>query len=239
MTKTDFGGIFTAALELNGLSAYVSLADEFEKLTEELVKFNAHTNITAVRSTKDIIMKHYVDSLIVAEFVEGGRVIDIGCGGGFPTLPLALARRDVHITALDSTAKKLTFVDQCKNIFDLNIETLCARAEDAGRGKLRQTFTGATARAVAALNILCELALPFVKTGGMFIAMKGPGADEETAAAENAIQILGGKLEGNKIILLKTPGGETLTRSLIFIRKIRPTPDKYPRAYAQILKKPL
>ncbi len=239
MTKTDFGGIFSAALELNVLSAYASLADEFEKLTEELVKFNAHTNITAVRSTEDIIMKHYVDSLTAAEFIEGDRVIDIGCGGGFPTLPLALARRDVHITALDSTAKKLTFVDQCKKIFDLNIETLCARAEDAGRGKLRQTFTTATARAVAALNILCELALPLIKNGGLFVAMKGPGADEETAAAENAIQILGGKLEDAKTILLKTPGGETLTRNLVFIRKTRPTPDKYPRVYGQILKKPL
>lgn len=239
MTETDFAGIFTAALELNGYSEYAALAPEFENLTEELVKFNAHTNITAVRSTEDIIMKHYIDSLTAAEFIEGGSMIDVGCGGGFPTLPLALARRDIHITALDSTAKKLTFVDRCKTIFDLNIETLCARAEDAGKGKLRQTFDTAAARAVAALNILCELALPLVKTGGIFVAMKGPGAEEETAAAENTIRTLGGKLEGNKTILLKTPGGETLTRSLILIRKIRPTPELYPRAYAKILKKPL
>jgi 16S rRNA (guanine527-N7)-methyltransferase len=187
-----------------------------------------------------VILKHFADSLIAVEdFPEGARIIDVGCGGGFPTFPLAIARPDLNITALDSTEKKINFVKATARELGLsNITAISDRAEALGRGEMRESFDHATARAVAALPVLSELCLPFVKVGGSFVAMKSVRIDEELAAAKkkNIFSLLGGEKEPRVDVLKLTDGGEELFRSIAVTKKLTPTPAKYPRPYAQIVK---
>jgi len=169
----------------------------------------------------------------------GNRRSCSGCGGGFPTLPIAITRRDISVTALDSTAKKLAFVEQAADALGLaNVNILPRRAEDAAADDCREMFDVVTARAVARLNVLSELCLPFLKVGGYFIAMKAALADEELDEASRAITTLGGKL-----VRVDSPelvfSGERMSRSNIIVQKKSHTPQIYPRNYSQITKKPL
>ncbi len=211
-------------------------------LTRMLLEFNEHTNITAINDPARLAVLHYCDSLTVsAELSAGARVADIGCGGGFPTLPLAIARPDLSITAIDSTAKKLKFVSTAAEALELGgIQTLAIRAEDGAHdAALRESFDHVTARAVASLPILCELCLPYIKAGGSFCAMKGPRGEDEAAEACRAAEMLGGKIESVRRMTLHGLEDETPERTIIIIRKISPTPQKYPRAYGKIKQKPL
>ena len=145
----------------------------------------------------------------------------MGCGGGFPTLPLALARKDLAITSLDSTAKKLTFVKETATALGLRVTTLAGRAEELSKGApLRESFDAVSARAVAALPVLCEWCLPFLKVGGVFLAMKGSAGLEELKSAENAIRLLGGKVEA-----VKEDTIEGVVRYNILIKKVKSTPQ--------------
>jgi 16S rRNA (guanine(527)-N(7))-methyltransferase RsmG len=199
-------------------------------------------NLTAIREPSRVILLHYIDSLAGAKFFpEGASVIDVGCGAGFPTLPLAILRPDLRITALDSTAKRVNYVADTAKLLGLtNVTPLVARAEDAARDHaLREGFDCATARAVAALPVLSELCLPFVKVGGLFVAMKGRGGKEELAQSKNAIFLLGGKAESITDTPILSPDGETFEHTTVLIRKKTMTGAKYPRAYAKIVKAPL
>ena len=227
------------AFEMNGLSDI--LTDEnknkFIKLFGLLNEFNSGVNVTAVTDETGVYVKHYADSLTVLPYVEGAELLDVGCGGGFPSLPVALARPDIRVTSMDSTEKKLGLINICREELGLdNIRTVAGRAEELCRPPLRQSFDTVCARAVANLRILCELCLPYVRVGGVFIAMKTDGS--ELTDAENAIRLTGGRFEKAVRIALRTDT-ETMDRTLIIIRKVNNTDKKYPRRYAQIKSRPL
>ena len=210
-----------------------ALCDYAEFLAGENEKYN----LTALTAPEDVAVKHFLDSLLPLEFglpPEGASVIDVGSGAGLPAIPLAVARPDLAVTALDATEKKVAFIAQAARIAGAKVTAIAARAEEAAKPPLRESFDVAVSRGVAALNALCELCLPFVKVGGAFIAYKGRGADEEIAEAKNAVAVLGGKLERVE----RAPIGDA-ERALVVIRKVKPTPAAYPRPFARIKKKPL
>ena len=193
-------------------------------------------NLTAIREEKEIILKHYADCLLASHLLpENGRLLDVGCGGGFPTLPLAIVRPGLSVTAVDSTAKKLVFVRDAAKALGLRVETLPGRAEDLGRKPdFREKYNAVTARAVAELRVLAEWCLPFVRVGGVFVAMKGSSGKEELEKAKKAIKTLGGSVETIEERAL----GDAL-RINIVVRKISKTPTGYPRKNTIIQRSPL
>lgn len=208
--------------------------EKFAVLFDELIAFNNVTNLTAITECEEVALRHFADSLTAADKIPvGATVIDVGCGGGFPTLPLAIARPDLAITALDSTAKKLVFVENMARKLSLNVKTLAARAEEIP--ECREIFDIATSRAVARMNLLTELCLPLVKVGGKFVAMKGASGKEELAEAEAGITKLGGAVTGIDAFTLLSAG----ERVIITVDKVAPTPSAYPRPWGKIKKKPL
>lgn len=237
-----FDDFYTAFLEASG-----DLPEEFRtKETagrlfihlRELAEKGKLFNLTAITDSTEALHKHVIDSLraasVVGELGGAGSLIDIGSGGGFPALPIAIACPAVEVTALDSTAKKCEFISNTAALCEVTVKTLPERAEEAASSR-RGTFDFATARAVARLNILAELCAPFVKVGGYFLAMKGSAAEDERLEAEEGTKKLGlAFLRAVKYEI--TDGGE---RSILIYRKISPTPDAYPRRYAQIKKRPL
>ena len=228
----------------NGMSSYLSLekSEKFLALTQRMLEENEKYNLTAITDPDKIILAHYADcAAIASKFKKGATVIDVGCGAGFPTLPLAIVRDDLKILALDSTAKRVSYVSETARLIGLtNVTTVTSRAEDAGTNpEYREKFDCATARAVAELRVLSELCLPFVKVGGQFIAMKGKNAEFELAGAKRAVATLGGRDAKCEQIRLTSAGDEPLTHPLIIVDKREHTPKNYPRPFAQISKKPL
>lgn len=239
---SEFTEKFLTAMCRNGLEKFADekLAGRFEALTDRMLEVNAHMNLTAITDTDGIIVKHYVDSLAVSEHIpEGSEIIDIGCGAGFPSLPLAIARPDLWITALDSTAKRINYINETAAMLRLgNLTAISARAEELSHDPdYREKYDVAVARAVARLNVLSELCVPYVKKGGIFIAMKAHAADE-VQEAENAISKLGGKT-AKVIDFTLNAGDEHLPRVFVIVSKVKNTPDNYPRNNSQITKKPL
>ena len=229
--------------ELNSLSQPTQKESEklFE-LTQIMLETNKVMNLTAIKEENSIILRHYIDSLLVSEYIpENAKIIDIGCGAGFPTLPLAIFRPDISITAVDSTAKRIEYVKSTASKLELqNVTAISARAEDLGQNiDFREKFDIATARAVASLPVLTELCLPLVKKNGCFIAMKGSKADQELADAQQAIKICGGSVSNIFTPSLITSNSESETRCIIQIKKLSATPQNYPRHFSKISKKPL
>ena len=206
----------------------------FDRLAEQ----NKLMNLTAIDGEEDSARLHFLDSaalLTLADF-RGKSVIDVGSGAGFPGLALKVAEPDIRLTLLDSLEKRVRFLRALSDELGFDdVVCLHARAEEAPP-KLRESFDIACSRAVARLNLLCELCLPFVRVGGLFLAMKGPGAEEEAREAKTAIRLLGGELE--RIAVYPIPGTDT-RHSAVVIRKVRQTETKYPRRWAQIKKQPL
>lgn len=210
----------------------------FEQFEILLLEKNKVMNLTAITQPDEVVIKHFWDSLTVlgaVDIPQGASVIDVGTGGGFPGIPLLIARPDIKLTMLDSTRKKLDFIDFALQELSLTAATVHTRAEEAGQGELRESFDFAVSRAVASLNVLSEYCLPFVAPGGTFCAMKGSKGSEELAEAEGAVRLLGGEVSEKKLLRLEYLG----ERTLISIKKISHTPTKYPRPSAQISKKPL
>ena len=216
------------------------------KYADMLKEKNKVMNLTAITDDEGIAMKHFIDSLTIASYIDkeqekaGGRrvsLIDVGTGAGFPGIPLKINKRDLDLTLLDSLAKRLKFLEEVASSLSLdNVSFVHARAEDAGRDiKLREKFDIATARAVASLPVLCEYCLPFVKVGGCFIAMKGK-LEEELESADKAIKVLGGKIEEVKEFTLP---GTDMERTIVVIRKIKETPKRYPRQAGKPSKEPI
>ncbi len=231
----------TALLEQEGLSLPADLGAQVLKFEEQLLETNKVMNLTAITDPDEMMKKHYWDSIYPAAlgvFPQGASVIDVGCGAGFPSLPLKFARPDLDMTLLDSLRKRLNFIDGIIAGQNLQaIRTHHARAEDAGRDPaLRGHFDIAVSRAVAELSKLLEYCLPLVKKGGALVAYKGASADEELQNAQKAIQILGGKVEA---VHHYTLPGEEDKRAIIVIRKINDTPKQYPRNPKLIKDKPL
>ena len=215
--------------------------DAFEKYYNLLVEENEKYNLTAITEPDKIILNHYADCVTLASRLKkGASIIDVGCGAGFPSLPLAIVRPDLKILAVDSTAKRVNYVSETAKMLGLdNLTAVAMRAEDGGKSpEYREKFDYATARAVAEMRVLCELTLPFVRLGGQMIAMKGKNAEFELSAAKKAIATLGGRNTVCENIKLKGDG-EALTHPLIIIEKKEKTPANLPRPFAQISKKPL
>ena len=204
-----------------------------------LTEKNKQMNLTAILDEDSVATKHFADSLsvlTVAQIKKGTRVLDVGTGGGFPGIPLLIAKPSMDLTLIDSTAKKLDFVSESIESLGLKANIIHTRAEDLAQDENhRERYDYVVSRAVASLNFLCEYCLPFVKLEGKFIAMKGSKAQEEIDISKQAISILGGKLTEIKTIAFS----DRIERNLLVIEKIRPTPKKYPRVSAQISKKPL
>lgn len=222
----------------------IPLAPDFEKqilkFSDIFIETSKSLNLTAIKEPHDIMIKHYYDSiypLSTGMFKEGMRVIDVGCGGGFPSMPIKLARPDLDFVLLDSLKKRLTFLDGVIDALSLDkISTLHARAEEAGRKEgLRDSFDIAISRAVAPLDLLCEYCMPFVKVGGLFVAYKGVPDDDELERAKAAVTALSGRAEAMITYSLPESAG---SRTLIIIRKIAPTHPKYPRTTKQLSKNP-
>lgn len=239
---SQFEKLFTEIFRKNGLENYIrnDTVQKFEKLTEIMIRTNAVMNITALTTMEKIIPLHYADCVKIADRIpEGASVIDVGCGGGFPILPLAIVRPDLKITGLDSTDKKVRYVQSTADELGLKINTISARAEDAAKTpQYRDSFDVAISRAVARMNLLDELCMPFVKIDGVFIAMKGAAGQEELEEAKNGIQRLGGQITCAEEYNLYT-GLEEEKRTVIEIRKVTATPKEFPRGFGAIKKKPL
>ena len=243
LNEQEFKSNLAKAFQKNGLSGLLTAerSDKFFTLTEIMLCENEKYNLTAITEPEKIILNHYVDCAAIADrFSKGAKVIDVGCGAGFPTLPLAIVRPDLKILAVDSTEKRINYVNDTAKALGLSgVEAVAMRAEDGAKmPEYREKFDVATARAVAEMRVLTELCLGYVKVGGKFIAMKGKNAEFELNAAKRAIALMGGRGTVCEEITLKG-AGEVLTHPLIVIDKKEKTPQSYPRVFAQISKKPL
>ena len=221
-----------------GLRLDDTAAQRYETYFEYLEEKNKVMNLTAISGREDVARLHFLDcaALLGMTDLAGKRVIDVGTGAGFPGLALKIACPQMHLTLLDSLDKRINFLKEtCARLGFEDVSCIHARAEEAPK-EYRESFDFAFSRAVARLDILCELCLPMVKTGGAFIAMKGPDFDEELNEAKKGIALLGGRVE--KCVGYTIPDTD-ITHSLIIIRKHKPTPPKYPRRWAQIKKQPL
>ncbi len=237
-----FKQIFIDVFDKNGLSRFAdeNTVRKFYDFAVFLADANEKTNLTAISGAEDTVLKHFADSLVAADmFPVGATVVDVGCGAGFPSIPLAIVRPDLKITPLDSTGKKIDFVCSAARSLGLeNLSPVCARAEDFVVEK-RESFDVATARAVSRLNVLSELALPLVRVGGRFVAMKAKDGEMELDEAKQGILTLGGSIAKVDKVVLTPISGEELNRVSILVEKKSETPAKYPRTYAKITKAPL
>ena len=243
MNKELFHSLCVKSFEQNGISRLATdeNVDKLYELSGVFSRAIAVMNLTAIKDEELMISRHFADCLI-PEFLfpEGAKVLDVGSGGGMPTLPLAIARPDLHITALDATEKKTRYISSAAEELGLsNVSTITARAEEAAHTSLRESFDCVTARAVAELRILLEWCAPYIKVGGSFIALKGLRADEELENAINAVEKLGLVLEKNESDTLIDLDGTESTRHTFVFKKVRKTPALYPRKNAQIQKNPL
>lgn len=210
---------------------------EYKNLIQE---WNEKINLTAITDDEGIMKKHFIDSIKVFNFPElhnAKSVVDIGTGAGFPGVPMKIVRPDMEIVLLDSLMKRVNFLNEV--IAKLGLEGIKAvhgRAEDFAKVEYRDHFDAAVSRAVANMTLLTELCLPFVKVGGYFVAMKGPGAEAEIEEARQAIGMLGGKLE--QVIEVEIEESD-LKHNLVVVRKVKPTPKQFPRKPGVAAKKPL
>jgi len=242
MDYLSFREYFIRIFQQNGLETYITEENihKFYDLTVKMVETNKVMNITALTTMDKIVPLHYADCVKAAALIpQKATVADIGCGGGFPILPLAIVRPDLNLVGIDSTEKKVRYVQNTANELGLSVNAISGRAEDlAKRDEYRDKFDVVISRAVARLNVLDELCMPFVKIGGQFIALKGAAGQEELNEAINGIQKLGGQLLSTDEYSLFTADGEE-KRVMVRIDKISATPKEYPRAFGAIKKKPL
>ena len=228
------------ALKAMGLTVTDGQLSQFYAFNERLVETNKVMNLTAITDPKGVAIKHMADSLSCydpAYFKEGARVLDLGTGAGFPGLPLLIYRPDLNVTFFDSLQKRLTFLENTVSDIGLTASFLHGRAEEmAHKPEYRSAFDIVTSRAVARLNILAEWALPYVKTGGYFISLKGAQYEDELAEGEKALQILGGKIAEVRPVHL--PGLDDV-RAVLYIEKVKESPKKYPRKPKMAAKNPL
>lgn len=226
------------SLELN-INLDEQALDNYMTFMSMLIETNKSLNLTAITEPEDVVTKHFLDSLTASELIpENASVIDVGCGAGFPGLPIKLARKDISLTLLDSLNKRLMFIDSVLSATKTeNVLMFHSRAEDGGRDKKhREKYDVAVSRAVANMAVLSEYCLPYVKVGGTFLALKGPAAPEELKSAEKAISALGGEIA--EIREVKVPFTDLLHK-IVVIKKVRPCPDIYPRKAGTPSKKPI
>ncbi|HPY84176.1 MAG TPA: 16S rRNA (guanine(527)-N(7))-methyltransferase RsmG [Ruminococcus flavefaciens] len=219
-----------------GLELSESQYKKLDIYAEFLVEYNNNVNLTAITDPKEILIKHFLDSILLVRYCDiplESSLIDVGTGAGFPSVPLKIYRSDLKITLLDSLNKRIYFLEQLCEKLEIEAEFIHGRAEDfSKKAEYREKFDFSSARAVANMSLLSELCIPFVKVGGYFISMKGP--TENVSEGENAIKILGGEL--TDICGYELEGEE---RRIVKVKKISQTPTKYPRNSSQLKKKSL
>ena len=225
----------TAGLPDLGLDLSEEIRNQLCAFGRAMVKQNEVMNLTGITEDEAVAKMHLLDSLTVLSTADlsGKSLIDVGCGAGFPGVPLAIAAPTAKITLLDSLGKRMKWLEEVLPQLGVRAECITARAEEAVVDR-RESYDFATSRAVARLNILLELTAPYVKVGGAVLAMKGAAAREELAECGNAIKKLGLKLEEVKEYPI-----DGTAHAVIVLRKVAPTPPKYPRRFAQIKKSPL
>ena len=224
-----------------GIPLNMEQAEKFETYHRMLIEANVRFNLTRVPDDEaEAIDRNYLDCiapLAIGLPAAHASLIDVGSGAGFPGIPLAICLPETRIVLMDSLGKRVEFLESVIGELQLNAQAVHLRAEDGARKpEYREAFDLATARAVAPLNLLCEYLLPFVRVGGQMLALKGPGLDEEVAAAENALSVLGGRFLRSDA--LPIPGRDWDHRAA-WIEKVAPTSDKYPRRAGKPEKKPL
>lgn len=230
--------LFDGANEFN-ISLKEEQIDKFFKYKNILKEWNEKINLTAIEEDREVIIKHFIDSLSILPLIKSGSItlIDVGTGAGFPGIPIKIARESIEVTLLDSLDKRVRFLNEVIKQNALSgIKALHGRAEEKGiLPEFREKFDICTARAVASLPVLIEYCLPFVKVGGFFIAMKGSNTDE-IDNSKKALDIIGGKIEEVKEFSLPFTDSK---RNIFIIRKFRQTPTKYPRKAGKPSKEPL
>lgn len=202
---------------------------------QALLEKNKVMNLTAITEPEAVAELHFLDCIELLHAAQFGdkRVIDVGCGAGFPGVPLKIAEPSIRLTLLDSLAKRMTWLREILPQLGIEAEVVTARAEEYVQS-CREQYDIATSRAVARLNILAELCLPYVRVGGVFLAMKGALADAEIEEAKRGVALLGGKIAR----VYEYPVQDAVHK-VVVIEKVKPTPPKYPRAFAKIKKSPL
>ncbi len=220
-----------------GIEIDAKAGDRLDKFAQLLVEWNEKMNLTAITEPEDIVVKHFVDCLMLFKYVDfkdGQSLIDVGTGAGFPAMPVLIGKPQLNVTFLDSLNKRLNFINEVLSENELSANVVHNRAEVLSKDKeYREAFDYATARAVAPMNVLCEYCLPYVKVGGMFVAMKGP--DDDVTSSVGAIKELGGEIVDT--VSYKLPNGDS--RKIILVKKLSQTPTKYPRNSKKISTKPL
>lgn len=232
--------LIQGAQEMN-INLDEDMVKQFNQYTKMLLEWNNKMNLTNIVEDKDIIVKHYLDSLAAINtgcIRDGHRVADIGTGAGFPGLPVKIVKKNINMLLVDSLNKRINFLKAVIDTLRLNgVETVHSRAEEVGQDpEYRETFDIVLTRAVAKINVLCEYTLPLLKIGGMFLCFKGPRPKEEIEEAENAVKVLGGKLvEVNNYTL---PFSD-ISHSIVIFEKTKQSPTKYPRKAGKPAKNPL
>ncbi len=223
-----------------GIDLNKTQLEKFKKYKDFLLEYNLHTNLTAITDPEDIAIKHFLDSILISNFFkipQNIKIIDVGTGAGFPGVPLKILRPDMNLTLIDSLNKRIIFLQKLCQKLDIKSEIIHARAEELShKNEFREKFDLAISRAVAPLNILCEYCIPYLKTGGFFIALKGANFEMEVENSKKALEILGSKIQDIKNFEL--PKGKGV-RNIIIIKKEEEISKKYPRSNSQISKNPL
>ena len=238
MDLKEFEVFFENELKKNNLMLEKSQYEKYYIYMKNILEWNTKINVTAVRDEESFIIKHFIDSLMISNYVNSDvKVIDIGTGAGFPGIPLKLFNENIEITLIDSINKKLNVIRESIKEMNLDkIDIIHSRAEDlAIKEEYRENYDIATTRAVSNLSTILEYMMPFIKVGGYAVCMKGPNYNDELDNAKNAIKILGGKLESIENFNINTE----YERNVIVIRKIEKTPKRYPRSGNKPLKEPI
>ena len=237
MDKNEFSLEIKDKMEKIDITLEDESIEKFYKYMNLLLEWNEKINLTAITEAKDVILKHFVDSATILKYInDDDTIIDVGTGAGFPGIPLNILNSKSKYVLLDSLNKRINYLNLVINDLKLNnIETVHSRVEDFAK-KNRECFDIATSRAVAPLNILLEYLMPLVKIGGICICMKGSNAEEEINNSKKALEILGGRIE--KIEEINLPESD-YTRNIIIVKKIKETPNKYPRKAGMASKEPI
>lgn len=237
MEYKDFKDIFLKELEEINETAKEEQIEKFYKYMKLLQEWNEKINLTAIIEDKEIITKHFIDSITINKYLKDkDNIIDVGTGAGFPGIPIKIINQDLEVKLLDSLNKRINFLNEVIKECNLEkIDTIHSRIEDFAMNN-KEKYDVATSRAVARLVVLLEYLLPVVKKDGICICMKSNKADEEIKEAQKALEILGGKIE--KVEKFNLPGTDN-ERTIIIVRKIKSTPKNYPRKAGIPVKKPL
>ncbi len=219
-----------SVFEKYGIHVDTNQENQFDIFFRFLIQTNEKMNLTALTEESDVLIKHFLDSVLPCNlFPKDAHIIDVGSGAGFPAIPLKIIRPDLSVCMIDSLNKRVNFLNDTIRLLNLqNISATHSRAEDFAKNN-REVFDVATARAVAPLNTLVEYLLPFVKVGGSAIIYKSSKLNEELKDAQKAIKTLGAKVEKTELYHITESGVEPIEREILVLRKISPTPKKYPR----------